>query len=136
MAEWIIYSFLALLVWGLYGFFPKLSVKYISPPSALVWYAGVDFIVSLIGFALLNMKLEYAPRGVFYAGLTGVCAALGTLFYLLAVSKGKLSVVVTVTSLYPLVTIFLALFFLKEPLTARQMIGIALAVSSIVVLTG
>ncbi|MHC5080458.1 MAG: EamA family transporter [Planctomycetota bacterium] len=46
--------------------------------------------------------------------------------------KGKASVVVPLTALYPVVTLVLVFVFLREPLTAKQGVGIALALAAMV----
>ncbi len=59
---------------------------------------------------------------------------MGGLFYIMAVGRGKVSVIVTMTALYPIITIILAAVFLKEPITIKQGCGMILAVLSIVLL--
>jgi transporter family protein len=60
---------------------------------------------------------------------------LGTLFFFAAASRGKISVVVSMTALYPLITIMLAAIFLREPITAKQVMGMLCAVAAIMLLT-
>ena len=50
-------------------------------------------------------------------------------------SKGKASSVVTTTALYPLVTLALAFMILKEPITLKQAVGIAFAISAILLIS-
>jgi transporter family protein len=52
------------------------------------------------------------------------------------VSKGKASVVITMTALYPLVTILLSFFFLRETITIKQGIGILFALLAMLFLAG
>jgi transporter family protein len=81
-----------------------------------------------------GFRPETHPRGILYACLTGVAGLLGGLFYLLAVARGKVPVVVTLTALYPIITIALAAVLLKEPVTLKQGFGMVLAVLSIILL--
>ena len=41
---------------------------------------------------------------------------------------------VSLTALYPLVTVLLAFIFLREPLTGKQIIGLILAIGAILLL--
>ncbi|MCO6431147.1 MAG: EamA family transporter [Deltaproteobacteria bacterium] len=129
------WSILALFTFGLWGFFPKLATNYISPSSALVYEAIAGCLVGLAAFVSLGFRPEVSGPGVLYAGLAGATGLLGGLFYLIAASKGKISVVVTVTALYPVITILLAALFLKEPITIKQAAGMLMAVGAIYLLS-
>lgn len=56
---------------------------------------------------------------------------LANLLYLLASRQGPLTLVVTLSSLYPASTVLLARFVLHEKLTARQWTGVGLALIAI-----
>ena len=53
----------------------------------------------------------------------------------MAVVKSKISVIVTMTALYPIISIGLAYLILKEPVTAKEGVGIILAFVAIVLFT-
>lgn len=61
---------------------------------------------------------------------TGVLDSGANLLFVLAVRQGSLTVVSVLTALYPLGTILLARFVLKEKLAASQTIGIVLALGA------
>ena len=88
----------------------------------------------LVGLAVLHMvgfKLQVDSRGILYALLVGIFGMVATLYFIVALSKGSVSVVLTITAGYPAVSILLAFLILKEPITFRQCIGIALAIVAI-----
>jgi drug/metabolite transporter (DMT)-like permease len=66
--------------------------------------------------------------------LVGVTSALGDLSYALATRLGRLDVGAVLSSLYPLVTVGLATVILRERLTRAQWAGVALALSSVVLI--
>jgi len=130
------WTLLAMLTFGAWGFFPKLAVNYINPQSALIYQVIGGLLVGIVGLAMLNFKPETHPMGIVYALLTGITGVLGTFFYYAAASRGQISVVVSLTALYPLITILLAVIFLHETLVLKQVIGLCFAVAAIVMLAG
>jgi transporter family protein len=130
------WTLLAVVTFGAWGFFPKLAVNYISPQSALIYQVIGGLFVGIVGLAMLNFKPETHPMGILYALLTGITGVLGTLFYYAAASRGQISIVASLTALYPLITILLAIIFLHETLVLKQVIGLCFAVAAIVLLAG
>ncbi len=135
MPTWLLYSILALIIYGFWGFFPKLAVNYIRPMSALIYEVSGALVVGICCLLFVDFRPDFNPRGVLFAVLTGICGMLGTLFFFAAASKGKISVVVSLTALYPLITIFLAAVFLKESLSVKQIIGMVFALVAIYLLS-
>jgi transporter family protein len=130
--NWFVSALLALIIYGFWGFFPKLAVSYISPQSALVYQVAGGMLVGALALFLVGFRPESHPLGVLFAILTGITGVLGTLFYYAAASRGNISIVVSMTALYPLITICLAFFILHEPLTFKQIIGMVFAIVAII----
>ncbi len=63
-------------------------------------------------------------RGTTFAVLAGLTRSLSVLCCTYALTHGESSIVVTMTALYPLISIGLSIVRLKETLTPRQGIGI------------
>ena len=136
MDEWFIFALVAVLLWGLWGFFPKLASNYLESKSLLVYEVLGVALMGFIIFASIGFKPQFHTKGFIFALLTGIAGTSGLLFFLWALSKGRASVVVTMTALYPLVTIVLASLILKEPITFKQGIGIIFALISMILLAG
>jgi transporter family protein len=134
MNEWLVFTILALLAWGLWGFFPKLTTGYLDPKSALVFEIVGAMAIGLIVLALLGFRPQFNTAGATFGILTGLAGATGALFFLFALSRGELSITVTATALYPLVTVVLAFLILKEPITLKQGIGMVLALAAMALL--
>ncbi|HIJ90402.1 MAG: EamA family transporter [Desulfobulbaceae bacterium] len=135
MESWLIPASAALIIYGLWGFFPKLAVSYINPTSALIYEIAGAMLVGLVTLCAVGFHPETHPKGILFAVLTGVAGMVGTLFFFAAASRGKISVVVSMTALYPIITIVLAAIFLHEPITAKQLLGMLCAVVAIMLLT-
>lgn len=127
MRDWILPALGTFVFWGLWGFFPKITTRYINPLSAIVFEALIGIPFALVVLAALKFKPEIHPKGVLLASLTGVLGTLGALLYLVAVRKGQTSLVASFTAVYPALTIVLALLFLGDRLILRQWIGVGLA---------
>ena len=136
MNNWFFWAMFSMIIFGAWGFFPKLAVGYISPQSAIIYQVLGGMLVGIVGLALVNFKPETHPTGILYALLTGITGVLGTLFYYAAASRGQISIIVSLTALYPLITILLAIIFLHETLVLKQYIGLCFAVAAIILLAG
>jgi drug/metabolite transporter (DMT)-like permease len=67
--------------------------------------------------------------------LAGACDALANMFFLLASRHGLLSLASVLTSLYPAVTVILAVGLLREHTSKVQQAGLGLAAAAIVLIT-
>ncbi len=129
ISNWFFYTLLTLFLWGFWGFFPKLTSRYMEPRSALIYEVVGCILVGIAVFFTVGGRLEHDSRGILFAILTGALGLLGSLAFLAALRAGvgKGSIIVLITALYPLIVIFLSVFFLKESFTPRQIAGIVLA---------
>ena len=134
MKAWIFPATATTLFSGLFGFIPKITTRYIGPTSAIVYGAFAAVPVALIIMAIMRFQLDTEPRGVILAGITGVLGMLGALGYLVAVSRGPVSLISPITALYPVITILLAMVFLGETLVLRQWVGIGMALAAVLLI--
>jgi drug/metabolite transporter (DMT)-like permease len=99
----------------------------------VLWAVCVNRTVSvtLLGLALLatRPKLGLRPVDMRMLAIVGVLDILANGFFALAATKGLVSVVAVLASLYPVVTVVLARVVLKERLQVSQRIGAALALT-------
>jgi len=72
---------------------------------------------------------------VWIAGSAGALEAGGTLLYMQSAHLGRLDVAAVLASLYPVVTILLAAWILKERTTASQALGMALALGAVLLVS-
>lgn len=100
-------------------------------------------LISRVSSALLIIPLAAGRRAFArVSGRTlaialgaGACDALANMFFLLASREGLLSLASVLTSLYPAVTVVLAIVLLREHVSRVQMCGLGLAAASIVLIT-
>jgi drug/metabolite transporter (DMT)-like permease len=82
--------------------------------------------------AMTWRKQARENRFFLIAGSAGVLEATGSLLYMRSAAEGRLDVAAVLASLYPVVTILLAAWFLKERTTSSQALGMALALGAVV----
>jgi len=135
LPKWLIYSLLSLLWWGIFGFLGKVGSDRISAPQMQIFFTIGVIPVAIVCIIRLRFKIATERLGTFYAVLMGIFAGLGSLAFFAAMKSGKASLVAPVTSLYPALTVVLALIVLKERLNKIQVLGLFLAMVSIVILS-
>ncbi|MBB5056499.1 putative membrane protein [Granulicella aggregans] len=72
---------------------------------------------------------------IFWALSTAVLDTCGNMFYISATRSGRLDIAAVLASLYPTTTILLAGIVLKERLSKRQGLGMAIAGAAVVMIT-
>ncbi len=139
--SWFMLSLGALATWGVWGIFGKIASGYMDGRSLFFYQLVTGIVVILIAFAATGFRPQwYGADGVINPGIkwaiaTGVVSALGQILYFSALGKGKASIVVLMTGLYPVITVLLAFLILRETITLTQGAGIVLAVTSILLLS-
>ena len=133
--RWLRHCLLCIGWWGLFGFLAKLGADGASPSNLQVLFTVGMVPLVLVALVRSNLQVETDRRGVVCGVLNGVLSGLGGLAYFAAMSQGQASIVGPVTSLFPLITVVLALLLLKERINRLQGIGIILALVAIGVLS-
>ena len=134
MKQWLLPTFGALVLWGFWSFIPKITTKYISPKSAILFEVLGGILLAIIVLISLNFKPDLHPKGVLLAITTGILGFAGALCFLYAASKGPISLVALLSALYPVIAIALAMFFLNESITIKQGLGIVLGLGAMVLI--
>ena len=134
MKEWLLPTFGAIVFWGLWGFIPKITTKYISPKSAIIFETLGGIILGIVILISLKFKPDIHPKGVLLAVLTGLLGFAGALCFLYAALKGPISLVAVLSALSPIITVVLAMFFLNETITLKQGLGIVLGLGAVVLI--
>ena len=125
----ILFSGLAIVLWGLWGFFGKLALER-KMAAPMIFLIGT-LMTTLISIPLFfywykqqSFSLDFNAYGVW----SGVVLAVGLLFYYLALAGGQVSIVVPLTSTYPVVAALLGYVILHERPSSTQWLGIVLII--------
>jgi transporter family protein len=141
LPTWLIWSLATIVLWGTWGLVSKIASAGIDAyVNQLLYTVGLVPLLVFVAWTVSKrsqgVKREGQHKGIFWAFLTGILGGLGNLAFFQALVKGgKASVVAPVTALFPVVTVLLALVFLKERLGRVQWLGLALAFVAIYLLS-
>src|ERR1700760_350041 len=129
MHLWLGFAIGALVLWGVTGVTQKLSTNRISSERSFLWFCWAMVALSAIVLLLARPHWGVGRIVVISSIAGGLLNGLGawTSFRALE-SGGKASIVISLISLYPLLTVVLAVTLLHESLTGRQALGAGIAV--------
>jgi drug/metabolite transporter (DMT)-like permease len=132
-SAWLLYTFIAIVLWGLWGIVSKFADKELSPASTQV--------ISTLGVVATSLLFLLSPRvkqgtkfaaGSLAAFGVGLTASVGNLALLLSLRNGGAAAIVfPLTGLFPLVTIVLAMLLLRERMNWIQGVGFVVALVAI-----
>jgi drug/metabolite transporter (DMT)-like permease len=113
------------------GAFPEHGVAW---PLAVIKAVGVVTIALIV---LVGRRPWRVPRPIWPAiAVVAVLDMAGNAFYLLATQVGRLDVAATVSSLYPVTTVILAVVILHERVSRSHLVGIVMAALAIILISG
>ena len=135
------WSIVSIVLWGTWGLVSKIASAGVDAyVNQLLYTAGLAPLMVFVVITVHKSRGDAASKsrnaGIFWAFLTGILGGIGNIAFFQAMVKGgKASVVSPVTALFPMVTVLLALIFLRERLGRTQWLGLALAFVAIYLLS-
>ncbi|MGI9554216.1 MAG: EamA family transporter [Thermodesulfobacteriota bacterium] len=134
MERWFLLGIFAVLLFGIGSFLGKLaSINDIS--SRVYFFEAIGTLTIFSSFFLIKRAEILEGFSVnYYAIGMGLTWGLGTVLFIMALENSKLSIITPLTALYPAVTVLLAYLFLAERLEIKELIGVVLAIISIILI--
>ena len=134
--RWLFWGFMSLIFWGLWAIPSKVAIETIGEGDYIL-IDGLSMLVVWVPLWLWFEKgrMDRDIHKLKYSSFAGVMASLGTVSLFLALSNGIVSLVTPLTSVYPIITVLLARFTLKERLEWIQYLAVAIAVAGTVLLS-
>jgi len=133
--NWLMFSIITIICWGLWGFFTKLASAYLNWHQIFLVTNTISFAVSLLIFIVLKPSINVSSSGFNYALIAGLMGSLALISFNVAIKEGKAIIVVPLTALYPVVTAVLSYLILHEEITLTKGLGITLALVAIVLVS-
>lgn len=136
MHIWLGFAILALVLWGITGVTQKLSTNRISSERSFLWFCWAMVALSAAVLLVARPHWGLAATVVVCSVAGGALNGLGAWASFRALeSGGKASIVISLISLFPLLTVVLAVLFLGERLTLTQTAGAVLALAAAILLS-
>jgi uncharacterized membrane protein len=127
LSTWMVYSTMALILFGLACITQKCATRHISDELSTIFYTLGYILIAAVIIAAGSVEWSVSMKNLSLGILVGLLMASGTLTLFIAFRWGKASVVTPLTALYPLVTVLLAGFILKEHFDLIKVAAIVLA---------
>jgi bacterial/archaeal transporter family protein len=136
MQVWLGFAIFALVLWGITGVTQKLSTNRISSERSFLWFCWAMVALSAAVLLVAHPHWGLGRTVVICSIAGGALNGLGawTSFRALE-SGGKASIVISLISLYPLLTVVLAVLLLGERLTWMQTTGAFTAIAAAILLS-
>lgn len=136
--KWKLFAIISMLFAGLTSVIAKFGMKNLSSDVALSVRTMVVFSIVTANAFLLNdafMEIKQAPKSnLFYLVISGVTTSLSWIFYYRAMKEGQVSYVASIDKASIIVTLLLSFILLKEPVTAKILIGAAFILIGMIIL--
>ena len=133
LPSWLWYALLCIFWWGLWGVLSKIGSDGANPFQMQILFTLGMLPVAFGMMVQMRWKVDRNAGGVSFGLLSGIATGAGTLGYYAALREQNASIVTPLTGLFPVLTVLLAFFVLRERLNKVQLGGMVLALASIVI---
>ena len=130
----VLFGLGTMIAWGFWIVLGDVASNEIDPVmAAFVSYVAAAVLTGVYVLAS-DASLALTNRGMAFAGLAGVAAAVGVVSTFVGVSVGSTAVVSTIGGMYFVTAAVISVVALGEPITTNKVAGIGLALVAIVVI--
>ncbi len=134
MGGWIPPTLAYIVLLGAGGVTAKLALRTITWQQLVLWVPIVYVVFAIAFIVFKGARLPFGVGGG-WAAVTAFCAAAALILFFVALTRGDASQVTPATSAYPVVTVIGSAIFLSESITLMRVIGTALVIVGVVLLS-
>ena len=134
MAGWLLPALGYVVLVGIAGITTKVALRTIEWQQVVYWVPVAYVVLSALLWIVYHKPMVLGSGGG-WAIVTAFAAAGGLICFFYALSKGDASVVVPTTSAYPVIALVGSAVFLSESITVPKVIGTALVVAGVFVIS-
>jgi drug/metabolite transporter (DMT)-like permease len=132
-------AIISMLCFGINFFIAGVMVKTIDPISVFIFSILVSqpviIVYSLMNKGMIRKDDAVNMKYILFGVIGGFIYTVAWLMFNLGMSTELISIVSTISALFPAITVMLALFFLKEKLVMSQKVGIVTILVGIVMIS-
>jgi drug/metabolite transporter (DMT)-like permease len=133
--SWMVYATLLVLFWGVWGAFSSQPNTRYGYPNEMIYIIWAFTMLIPAYFALRGNRWDRRPIAAMWGLLAGLTGAGGQLLLFKALSDGPAYLIFPVVSLSPVITVLMATMLLRERIARLAVIGVVIALVSIVLLS-
>jgi len=136
----MISAFIVAIIWGITPIIYKSILNDLSYHTILIFSALTFFIASIfytfIYYKEISLDIKLYPHKLIYITLYAFIGLfISNILYHYAIKHtNNIAIIITITSIYPLITLILSYYILYEDISVRNIIGILLIIIGIVFL--
>ncbi len=139
MPRWMVMTALSTFLFGVNAAFIEVPEKFVHPPfpttlGYIVWSLTMALCAGFV-LSRVNWKVETSRRALLYGAGVGLSGAGGQILCFAALRDGPAYIIIPIASLYPMVTVILAILYLRERLSRVAATGVVCAIVAIVLLS-
>ncbi len=137
MPTWILYALASMLFAGVTSVIAKFGLKNVSGDLGIAVRTTMIFVlvwINAFAFRHTQQLSNFTKRDILFLCISGVTTTLSWIFYYRAIKIGDVSIVASIDKASLVITILLAFFFLKEPLSPKVLLGAGLIIAGTLVL--
>ena len=138
MEKWIIYAIISMIFAGITSVLAKFGMKNLNSDTALAIRTSIVFsIIIANAFLFRNAYTEIqgtSLKNIFFLTLSGITTSLSWIFYYRAMKEGQVSYVASIDKASIVITLILSFVLLKEPVTAKVLLGAGFILTGMVIL--
>jgi uncharacterized membrane protein len=127
------YLIVTILGWGFWSFFDKKALLYMSPAKMYFFSCIVGIFELPLWYYIIKKEGKpgesiFTTNGLTWFFLAVSATTIASYCYLYVLRLSHAGWVSSISSLYLLITFFLSVMFLKEPITVYKLIGVVLMI--------
>lgn len=137
MPVWILYALASMLFAGITSVIAKFGLKNVSGDLGIAVRTSMIFVlvwINAFAFRHTQQLSNFTKKDILFLCISGVTTTLSWIFYYRAIKIGDVSIVASIDKASLVITIFLAFFFLNEPLSPKVLLGAGLITAGTLVL--
>ena len=128
----ILFGFGTMIAWGFWITFGEVASNSIDPVTAAAISSIAAAVITTSYAVVSDASLAVTQRGLLFAVVSGVAAAVGVVSTFVGVSIGSTTVVSTVGGMYFVTATVIGVVALGDSLSITQVAGIALVIVALV----